>query len=82
MILPLAYDMITLKTFLNGKCIMNRRKRDEIKFGMTSIPSRHALLGVTLRGTCYWVLPFEAILLLGKLASLVSKSIIQHVSIR
>jgi len=46
-----------------------------IKFEMISIPLRHVLLGVTLRGKCYWVLPFEAILLLGKVASNVIKSI-------
>jgi len=27
---------------------------------MTSIPLRHALLGITIWGTCYWALPFEA----------------------
>jgi len=55
MILPLACDMITLKKFLlEKKCIMNKeeterkRKRERIKFRMTSIPLRHALLGVTI----------------------------------
>ena len=63
MILPLASDMITLekiKIIIMRKCIMKkeekvyydkeekRRKRNGIKFGMTSIPLRHALLGITL----------------------------------
>jgi len=42
---------------------------------MTSIPLRHVLLGITLWGMCYRGLPFEAILLLGKLASNVNMSI-------
>jgi len=30
-----------------------KKKRDEIKFRMTSIPMRYVQLGVTLWGTCY-----------------------------
>jgi len=48
---------------------MKAKKKRWNKFAMTSIPLRRALLGVTLWDTCYWVLPFEAILLLGNLAS-------------
>ena len=40
MILPLACGMITVKK----NCIVNK-ERKRIKFGMTSIPLRHALLG-------------------------------------
>ena len=54
-----------------------KEKSGEIKFGMTGIHLRHALLGVTLWSTCYWVLPFEGILLLGKLASKVSMAVMQ-----
>jgi len=81
MIIPLACETITSKNFWKKKCALwikkkKEKKRDEIKFGMTSIPLRHTLLGVALWGTCYKVLPFEIILLPGKLASKVSMIII------
>jgi len=51
MILPLAYDTITLKKIKEKKVYYEKRKKrkvDGIKFGMTSTLLRHALLGVTL----------------------------------
>ena len=62
-----------LEKFLKKGCAINKEikkeKGGEIKFLMTNFPLRHALLGATRRGTYYRVSPFDAILLLGKLAS-------------
>jgi len=55
MILTLACDTNTLvfatfekKRKKKLRITKRKRKRDEIKFGTTSIPLRHTLLGITL----------------------------------